>query len=38
MVGGYQGTAFQSAVEEFNSSINTFTAAAWASGGTLNTR
>jgi len=34
MVGGYQGTAFQSAVEEFNSSINTFTAAAWASGAT----
>ena len=37
MVGGYQGTAFQSAVEEFNSSINTLTAAAWSSGGNLNT-
>ena len=37
MVGGYQGTAFQSAVEEFNSSINTFTAAAWASAPALNT-
>ena len=32
MVGGYQGTAFQSAVEEFNSSTNTITAAAWSAG------
>jgi len=37
MVGGYQGTAFQSAVEEFNASFNTITAAAWAAGGNLNT-
>ena len=37
MVGGYQGTAFQSVVEEFNSSQNVITAAAWASGGSLNT-
>ena len=37
MVGGYQGTAFQSAVEEFNSSTNVITAAAWSSGGNLNT-
>jgi hypothetical protein len=36
MVGGYQGTAFQSAVEEFNSSFNTFTAGAWASSGSMN--
>jgi hypothetical protein len=36
MVGGYQGTAFQSAVEEFNSSASTFTAAAWASSGSMN--
>lgn len=35
ILGGYQGTAFQSAVEEFNSSFNTFTAAAWASGGNM---
>ena len=37
MVGGYQGTAFQSAVEEFNSSTNVITAAAWSSGNNMNT-
>ena len=37
MVGGYQGTAFQSAVEEFNSSTNIITAAAWSSTNNQNT-
>ena len=36
MVGGYQGTAFQSAVEEFNSSTNAITAAAFSSGNNQN--
>ena len=36
MVGGYQGTAFQSAVEEFNSSTNLVTAAAFSSGNSQN--
>ena len=35
--GGYTGTAITAATEEFTKSINTITAAAWASGGNLGT-
>ena len=35
--GGYDGSNPSSATEEFNSSINVITAAAWSSGGNINT-
>ncbi len=35
--GGYTGTVYTSATEEYNVTVNTITAAAWSSGGNLNT-